>query len=60
VLLVEQNAHQALRLASRAYVLANGTITLSGAPADLRASPEVRAAYLEGAPAPAPARPDLL
>ena len=48
VLLVEQNAHQALRLATRAYVMVNGTITLSGSGADLLANPEVRAAYLEG------------
>jgi len=48
VFLVEQNAHQALRLATRAYVMVNGTITLSGSGADLLANPEVRAAYLEG------------
>jgi len=48
VLLVEQNAHQALRLASRGYVMANGRIVLSGSGKDLLANPEVRAAYLEG------------
>jgi branched-chain amino acid transport system ATP-binding protein len=48
VLLVEQNAHQALRIAHRAYVLVNGVITLSGTGAELLARPEVRAAYLEG------------
>ncbi len=48
VFLVEQNAHRALRLAHRAYVMVNGTITLSGSGADLLANPEVRAAYLEG------------
>ena len=48
VFLVEQNAHRALRLAHRAYVMVNGTITLSGTGADLLANPEVRAAYLEG------------
>ena len=48
VLLVEQNAHQALRLASRGYVMANGRIVLSGSGRDLLANPEVRAAYLEG------------
>jgi branched-chain amino acid transport system ATP-binding protein len=48
VLLVEQNAHHALRLAHRGYVLVNGRITLSGTGADLLANPEVRAAYLEG------------
>jgi branched-chain amino acid transport system ATP-binding protein len=48
VLLVEQNAHQALRLASRGYVMANGRIVLSGTGKELLANPEVRAAYLEG------------
>ncbi len=48
VFLVEQNAHRALRLAHRAYVMVNGTITLTGTGADLLANPEVRAAYLEG------------
>jgi branched-chain amino acid transport system ATP-binding protein len=49
VLLVEQNAFQALRLAHRGYVLVNGSITMAGAGSDLLARPEVRAAYLEGA-----------
>jgi branched-chain amino acid transport system ATP-binding protein len=48
VFLVEQNAFHALRLAHRAYVMVNGAITHSGTGADLLASPEVRAAYLEG------------
>lgn len=48
VLLVEQNAFHALRLAHRGYVLVNGRITLSGTGADLLANREVRAAYLEG------------
>ena len=48
VLLVEQNAFQALRLADHAYVLVNGVISMSGSGAELLASPEVRAAYLEG------------
>jgi len=48
VLLVEQNAHQALRLAGRGYVMANGRIVLAGTGRDLLANPEVRAAYLEG------------
>jgi branched-chain amino acid transport system ATP-binding protein len=48
VLLVEQNAYQALRLAHRGYVLVNGAIVMSGAGADLLAAPEIRAAYLEG------------
>ena len=48
VLLVEQNAFQALRLAHRGYVLVNGTITMAGTGAELLAKPEIRAAYLEG------------
>ena len=48
ILLVEQNANQALKVAHRAYVLQHGEITLSGTGAELLASPEVRAAYLEG------------
>ena len=48
VFLVEQNAFHALRLAHRAYVMVNGAITLSGPGRELLASPEVRAAYLEG------------
>ena len=48
VLLVEQNAHHALRLAHRAYVMANGQIVISGTGAELLADEQVRAAYLEG------------
>jgi len=48
VLLVEQNAFQALRLAHRGYVLVNGAITMSGTGEELLARPEIRAAYLEG------------
>jgi branched-chain amino acid transport system ATP-binding protein len=48
VLLVEQNAYQALRLAHRGYVLVNGAITMAGSGAELLARPEIRAAYLEG------------
>jgi branched-chain amino acid transport system ATP-binding protein len=48
VLLVEQNAYQALRLAHRGYVLVNGTITMAGTGAELLARPEIQAAYLEG------------
>ncbi|PPQ28298.1 ABC transporter ATP-binding protein [Rhodopila globiformis] len=48
VLLVEQNAYQALRLAHRGYVLVNGAITMAGTGAELLARPEIRAAYLEG------------
>src|SRR5213079_1719731 len=48
LLLVEQNAHHALRLAHRGYVMQTGRITLSGTGPELLADPEVRAAYLEG------------
>jgi branched-chain amino acid transport system ATP-binding protein len=48
ILLVEQNAHHALRVAHRAYVLQHGQIVMTGSGRDLLASAEVRAAYLEG------------
>ncbi|MGQ3047985.1 MAG: ABC transporter ATP-binding protein [Niveispirillum sp.] len=48
ILLVEQNAYHALKLAHRAYVLAQGQVVLEGGGAELLANPEVRAAYLEG------------
>ena len=48
VLLVEQNAYHALRLAHRGYVMAQGRILMSGSGAALLADPQVRAAYLEG------------
>jgi branched-chain amino acid transport system ATP-binding protein len=46
ILLVEQNANQALGVAHRGYVLETGRITLSGPAAELRANPEVQKAYL--------------
>ncbi len=49
ILLVEQNAHMALEVAHRAYILESGEISLSGPAAELRHLPEVRAAYLGGA-----------
>ena len=45
-LLVEQNVAMSLKLASRAYVLENGRVTLSGAGADLLSDDRVRSAYL--------------
>jgi branched-chain amino acid transport system ATP-binding protein len=48
ILLVEQNAYQALKLANRAYIMVNGRITMSGTGAGLLANPAVQAAYLEG------------
>jgi branched-chain amino acid transport system ATP-binding protein len=49
VLLVEQNAHLALQIASRAYVLETGRVALSGDARTLLASEEMRRAYLGGA-----------
>lgn len=46
VLLVEQNAAQALSLADRGYVLETGEIVLSGTGAELLADDRIRAAYL--------------
>ena len=46
VLLVEQNANLALHVASRAYVIESGLITLSGDAKALANDPKVRAAYL--------------
>lgn len=48
VLLVEQNAKMALSIASRAYVLETGRITLSGDAGELAQSEAVRRAYLGG------------
>jgi branched-chain amino acid transport system ATP-binding protein len=48
VLLVEQNARAALRIADRAYVLETGEITLSGRAADLLDDQAVKVAYLGG------------
>ena len=47
-LLVEQNAHMALNLADRAYVLETGLITLAGPARELRDDPRVKEAYLGG------------
>ena len=46
ILLVEQNANLALRLANRAAVLENGMITLAGSGAELLQNARVREAYL--------------
>jgi len=48
ILLVEQNANMALRLAQRAYVLETGTISLSGTSTELLRDSRVREAYLGG------------
>ena len=46
VLLIEQNANMALKIADQAYVLETGNITLSGTGAELLANEDVKAAYL--------------
>ncbi|MFA5509042.1 MAG: ABC transporter ATP-binding protein [Vulcanimicrobiota bacterium] len=46
VLLVEQNAFQALKIGQRAYVLETGKVTLEGPAAELAENPRVREAYL--------------
>lgn len=48
ILLVEQNARQALKIASRGYVLEIGRLTLAGPAAQLMNDPKVKAAYLGG------------
>ncbi|KZL93258.1 ABC transporter ATP-binding protein [Clostridium magnum] len=46
VLLVEQNAHMALSIAHKAYVLETGSITMEGNPKDLLNDDSIRSAYL--------------
>jgi branched-chain amino acid transport system ATP-binding protein len=48
ILLVEQNAHMALSIANRAYILETGEITMSGDASELAQSDAVRKAYLGG------------
>ncbi len=48
ILLVEQNAEMALKIADRAYVLESGRITVSGTGAELAASDKIKKAYLGG------------
>jgi branched-chain amino acid transport system ATP-binding protein len=48
VLLIEQNAYQALKLADNAYVLVTGEITLSGTGSELLGNRQVQSAYIEG------------
>jgi len=48
ILLVEQNAFQALKIADKAYVLETGSVVLSGTGAELLNSPEVQKVYLGG------------
>jgi branched-chain amino acid transport system ATP-binding protein len=46
ILLVEQNIHQALKIAHQAYVLKTGRVAMSGRGNELLADPEVQKAYL--------------
>lgn len=48
ILLVEQNANQALKVADRAYVMHDGQIRLQGSASALAADPDVRRVYLGG------------
>ena len=48
ILLVEQNANMALKIADRGYVLESGKTVLSGTGAELMASDAVKKAYLGG------------
>jgi len=48
ILLVEQNAHMALSVAARGYVLETGNMTVEGTTSQLMDNDEVRAAYLGG------------
>jgi len=48
ILLVEQNAHMALSVADRGYVLETGNLMVEGSPSELLDNEEVRAAYLGG------------
>jgi branched-chain amino acid transport system ATP-binding protein len=55
ILLVEQNAHMALSVADRGYVLETGSLTVEGNASTLLGNEEVRAAYLGGRRPPGPA-----
>jgi branched-chain amino acid transport system ATP-binding protein len=46
ILLVEQNANMALRVAQRGYVLETGCVALRGSARELRENPQVKAVYL--------------
>lgn len=48
ILLVEQNAHKALGIAHKGYVLESGNIAMSGSAAELRSNPKIQEAYLGG------------
>ena len=46
ILLIEQNANMALRIADKAYVLETGNITMEGSGKELLANPKIKEAYL--------------
>jgi branched-chain amino acid transport system ATP-binding protein len=46
ILLVEQNIHQALKIAHQAYVLKTGKIAMNGSGEELLADPDVQKAYM--------------
>jgi branched-chain amino acid transport system ATP-binding protein len=46
ILLVEQNIHQALRIADRACVIKSGRMTMAGTGEELLADPEIHKAYM--------------
>ena len=46
ILLVEQNVHQALKVADYAFVLKTGELAMQGAGAELLADPEMQRAYM--------------
>ncbi|MDR1948806.1 MAG: ABC transporter ATP-binding protein [Spirochaetaceae bacterium] len=48
ILLVEQNAYEALRISDRAYILETGEITMAGRSADFINNPDIKKAYLGG------------
>ncbi len=48
ILLVEQNAHMALSIANRAYVIETGSVVLSGNASEMQNSEKVKEAYLGG------------
>jgi branched-chain amino acid transport system ATP-binding protein len=59
ILLVEQNAFQALKLADRAYVMVNGRIGREATGLELLTDPDVQSAYLDGGLGSAPTQEDL-
>ena len=54
ILLVEQNAHQALKVAHHFYLIEQGRVTFSGNPGSLAEDEVIRRAYLGAAREPAP------